>query len=435
MHRPNPRRIIPIVILLLAIAGGYYLYSTGRLPIGAASAALIANTASGFIEGDEVNVASEIGGRIVTLNASEGDRVTAGQTLVTLDRALLDAQIAQGQATLDMAKAQLAQVKAGARAEDVRQAETALAQTVVVRDGAQRAWENAQAVRDNPQEMDARIAAAQTQVDTLTQQLEAAKHQLEVAQSNAKAAAVRKDQFSGPAKTSPDARVATEQWAAAEQAALTAQATLQAAQAALDGAQKSLHVLNDIRNRPLAANAQVDAAKLQYDSAAAAVDIAQARLDAVKAGATQEQIAVAEAAVKQAEAALNVLQVQATKTVVKSPATGVVARRALHMGEVVGPGTAVLTIVSLDPVKLTIYVPETQIGQIKIGDEIAVQVDSFPNKTFKGKVTFISPQAEFTPRNVQTKSERVNMVFAVKVQIPNEALELKPGMPADAVLK
>ncbi|HEX7587544.1 MAG TPA: efflux RND transporter periplasmic adaptor subunit, partial [Anaerolineae bacterium] len=84
---------------------------------------------------------------------------------------------------------------------------------------------------------------------------------------------------------------------------------------------------------------------------------------------------------------------------------------------------------------LTIYVPETQIGSINLGDEIPVQVDSFPGRIFKGTVIFINSQAEFTPRNVQTKTERVNTVFAVKLQIPNSNFDLKPGMPADATLR
>ena len=113
---------------------------------------------------------------------------------------------------------------------------------------------------------------------------------------------------------------------------------------------------------------------------------------------------------------------------------GLVARRAVNPGEIAGPGAALLSITQVNPVKLTIYVPETRIGQIKIGDEFGVQVDSFPGKTFKGQVVFIAPQAEFTPRNVQTKAERVNTVFAVKLQISNPDSALKPGMPADASL-
>jgi HlyD family secretion protein len=304
-----------------------------------------------------------------------------------------------------------------------------------VREGARRAWENAQAVRDNPQELDVRIAASQAQVESLKKQLEVMARNVEVAEANAKAAAVRRDMFQGPAKTLPDARAATEQWAAAEAQAESARAALLAAAATLDGAQKNADMLIAMRNQPLTANAQVDAAKAQYDSASAAADSAQARLDAVKAGATKEQIAVAEAVVKQAESALSVLQVQAAKTVVKSPSAGLVTRRAAQPGEMAAPGVVLLTIARLDPVKLTIFVPETQIGIVRAGDEYDVYVDTFPQRPFGGHVTYISQQAEFTPRNVQAKSERVNTVFAVRLEIPNPGGELKPGMPADAVRK
>ncbi len=433
MHKPNPRRIAPVILLLIVIAGGYYLYTTGRLPALTTDAA--ANGVSGYIEGDEVRIAAEVGGRIESIAVKEGDRVTAGQELVRIDRALLDAQLAQAQAAVAVATAQQAQVKAGARAEDVRQAETALAQAIAVREGARRAWENAQAVRDNPQELDVRIAASQTQVESLKKQLEVMARNVEVAEANAKAAAVRRDVFQGPAKTLPDARAATEQWAAAEATAESARAALLAAAATLDGAQKNVDMLIAMRNQPLTANAQVDAAKAQYDSASAAADSAQARLDAVKAGATQEQLAVAAAVVKQSESALSILHVQIAKTVLKSPTAGIVTRRAAQPGEMAAPGATLLTVASLDPVKLTIYVPETQVGAVKVGDGYDVYVDTFPNRAFGGRVTYISQQAEFTPRNVQSRSERVNTVFAVRLEIPNPGGELKPGMPADAVRK
>ena len=413
------KRIIPVVMILLLLLGGYYLYSTNRLPFVSTSA--FVSSVSGFIEGDEITVAAEVGGRIEAVAVDEGDSVTKGQELVRLDRATLDAQIAQAQAARATAQAQLAQVKAGARAEDIRQAEAALAQAIANRDGAKRAWENAAAVRDTPQELDLRIAAAEAQ-------LKAAKYQIEVAQANAITAKTRVDAAGGVDQSSPNGKALVNQWWAAE-------ATLQAAQATYEGAQKNLQLLNDMHSRPLALNPQVDAAKAQYDAAATAVDIAQARLDATKAGPTKEQVNVAEAVVKQAEAALNVLQVQSSKMTLKSPASGIVTRRVAHTGEIAAPNALLLTIANLETVKLTIYVPETQIGNIKIGDAILIQVDSFPGKVFQGKVIFIASQAEFTPRNVQTKTERVNTVFAVKVQIPNPQMELKPGMPADAALK
>jgi HlyD family secretion protein len=425
---------LPVVLVLL-LAAGYYAYSTGAIGLGTVLAATSANTVSGFIEGEEVSIAAEVGGRIEMLSVNEGDHVSSGQEVVRLDHALLDAQVAQAQTALESAKAQLALVEAAARPEDIRQAESVVAQAAVVRDGAKRAWDNAQTVRDNPQELDTRIAAAQAQVDVLKQQVEVAKHTVEAAVANAQAAEVRKDSFGGQASGMLEARVAVDQWWAAEEGLLTARAALDSAQAGLEGAQKSLAVLQEMRAHPLTANAQVDAAKAQYDSALTAVDIAQARLDGIKAGATKEQIAVAEAMVKQAEAALTVIQVQLTRMSVISPVNGVVTRRAYHAGEIAGPGTGLVTIATVDPVKLKIYVPETEIGNVKIGDTIGVRVDSFPGKTFNGKVTYIATQGEFTPRNVQTKSERVNIVFAVKVEIPNPNQELKAGMPADAFLK
>ncbi len=406
--------IIPVVIIAILLVGGYYLYTQ---TLGKASATT--NTASGFIEGEEVIIASEIAGRVEKLAIEEGDAVTVGQELVRLDRAMLDAQIAQAQAAVDTAKAQLAQVQAGARTEDVRQAEAALAQAVAVREGAKRAWDNAQAVRASPQELDVRIATAEAQ-------LKSAKANLEAATANAVSARTRVDGAGGVDQVRIEGKVLVNNWWAAE-------AAVTAAQANVDGAQRGLQVLQDMRARPLTLDTQVDAAKAQYDTAVAAVTVAQTRLDATKAGATKEQIAVAEAGVKQAQAALNLLQVQAAKTILKSPVNGIVARRIAHLGETVTPNATLLTVTNLESVKLTIYVPETQIGQVKIGDAIAVKVDSFPAKTFNGKVIFIATQAEFTPRNVQSQTERVNTVFAVRVQISNPNQELKPGMPADAV--
>lgn len=412
-HRPPKQVMIVLPLILLAIIG-YWIYSSYI-------ASIEANTASGFIEGEEIAIAAEVSGRIQAIVVEEGDWVKAGQELIRLDRTLLNAQIAQAQAAVETAQAQLAQVKAGARAEEIRQAEAALAQAIAARDGAKQAWENAKAARANPQELEARIAAAETQ-------LKAAKFQWDAARANASAAKARVDAIGGVDQTRVEGKVIVEQWAAAEAALLSAQA-------GYEGAAKGLQILLEMRNNPLTLNTQVDAAKAQYEAASAAVEIAQARLDALKAGATQEQMAIAQAAVKQAEAALGILHVQSAKMTLTSPVNGIVSRRAARLGEIAAPNATLLSVTNLDTVKLTIYVPETRIGQIKLGDEFDVYVDSFPDKAFKGKVVFISTQAEFTPRNVQTKAERVNTVFAVKLQIANPNLELKPGMPADALLK
>jgi HlyD family secretion protein len=93
-----------------------------------------------------------------------------------------------------------------------------------------------------------------------------------------------------------------------------------------------------------------------------------------------------------------------------------------------------MTVADLSEVRLKVFVPETQIGLVKLGQKVQVTVDSYPGQIFEGEVSYISPRAEFTPKNVQTKEERVNTVFAVKVSIPNPEMHLKPGMPADAVI-
>ncbi len=128
------------------------------------------------------------------------------------------------------------------------------------------------------------------------------------------------------------------------------------------------------------------------------------------------------------------LELQLDKMTLRSPLDGVVGRRSIHVGEVVSPGSTLMVVTQLEQAELTLYVPEQQIGRVKVGQKVDVRVDSFPGESFPGEVTFINSKAEFTPRNVQTQRDRMNLVFAVKVKIPNPDLRLKPGMPADATI-
>ncbi len=374
------QRIVAITIALLVVlfGGGYYFYSGGTLPL--VSAANDSMIVSGFIESDQINVTSEISGRIDAIAVNEGDQVTAGQKLVQLDHSLLDAQIAQAQAAVDTAQTQLAQIESGPRASDVAAAQAALAA----------AQQNYDKVRAGP---------TAEQIAPLKAQVDSAKATLDQAQAAYDRIGGASNPFIGMAP----------QAVALQQATSAYNATLAA--------------LDDALTHPTAA--ELAAAQSQVQQAQAALD---------RLTPTAESIAVAQAQVKQAQDALAVLQVQSAKLTITSPASGVVAQRTVHAGEFAAPGATLLSITQLDPVQLTIYVPETRLGQIKLGDEIGVQVDSFPNKVFKGKVIYIASQAEFTPRNVQTKDQRVNTVFAVKLQIANPDSALKPGMPADATL-
>ena len=135
---------------------------------------------------------------------------------------------------------------------------------------------------------------------------------------------------------------------------------------------------------------------------------------------------------EQSKAALEVIRAQLENTVIKSPLDGIVLERNANPGEVVFPGIALLTLADLSSVWLRIYVKETQLGWVKLGQNAKVKVDSYPEKTFWGKVVHISDKAEFTPKDIQTKEQRVKLVFGVKISLDNPNQELKPGMPADA---
>ncbi|MDO8969593.1 MAG: efflux RND transporter periplasmic adaptor subunit, partial [Saprospiraceae bacterium] len=139
----------------------------------------------------------------------------------------------------------------------------------------------------------------------------------------------------------------------------------------------------------------------------------------------------AEAALAQAKAALAVIDVQMDKTITRAPMDGVVLTRNLELGEMVSPGSVVMGIGQLVELELVVYIPETDYGKVKLGDQVSITTDSFSGTKFMGKVVNISDQAEFTPRNVQTIDGRRATVYAIKLNVPNPDLKLKPGMPAD----
>ena len=150
----------------------------------------------------------------------------------------------------------------------------------------------------------------------------------------------------------------------------------------------------------------------QMDGATAAVDMARAQYE-------------------QAAAALRTTETRLADTMLYAPSDGLVLRKHVETGETVGAGIPVLTIGDLENPWIKVYVQERSLGTVKIGQQAEIRTDSYPDKIYRGRVTVISSEAEFTPKNVQTHEERVKLVFGVKVQVKNENSELKPGMPAD----
>jgi HlyD family secretion protein len=445
-------QIVPIiviaVVLLIAVAAAFYFAQNPAAldqvmtELEIAEPEVSGLTASGFIEAEEVAIAPELGGRVVELLAEEGDDVGAEQVLIRLDGTLLEAQIEAAQAGVDMAQAELAQAEAGVRPEKIRQADASLAQAEIARDGAYQAWQDLIAIRDNPQELNAQIAQARAQVsvaEAALAQATALKDAAEIAHdsywdANEALEDAKEEMKDIPAPYRPTLPGFQLDFHLIPNAYWKAWVGVNTAQAALDGARAALSDLYAIRDNPQELNAQVDAAEAQYEVAQAAVEMAQAQVDGLRAGATDEEIAAAEAQVEQAQAALNTLLVYRDKLTIAAPGGGLVLELSIHEGELAAPGATLLTVGDLDEVTLTIYVPEDRLGQVLIGQEVEVRVDSFPDRTFTGTVIAIANEAEFTPRNVQTQEERVNMVFAVDVRIPNPDHALKPGIPADAVI-
>jgi HlyD family secretion protein len=175
----------------------------------------------------------------------------------------------------------------------------------------------------------------------------------------------------------------------------------------------------------------LDNTEAGFKIAKAAVERAKESYQLVKIGPRKEDIEDARAQVEQAKANLKLIGTQLSYTVLYSPLSGVVLVKSSEIGEVVNPGTSILTLADIENVWLKAYIPETDLGRVKWGQEVIVTTDLKPQKVYKGKISFISSQAEFTPKQIQTEKERVTLVYRVKIDIPNRDRELKPGMPAD----
>jgi HlyD family secretion protein len=159
---------------------------------------------------------------------------------------------------------------------------------------------------------------------------------------------------------------------------------------------------------------------------------AQQRYNEAVEGSRKEDVEIARANLNQANANLGLSRVNLNYTVLRAPAAGVITVRQAELGEVVAPGSPVVTLADLDHIWLRAYVAETDLGSIHWGQEATVTTDTYPGKQYHGRISFISSDAEFTPKSVQTNKERVTLVYRIKIDIDNPNHELKPGMPADA---
>jgi HlyD family secretion protein len=217
-----------------------------------------------------------------------------------------------------------------------------------------------------------------------------------------------------------------------QQEVKAAQQTMIDAQADLD--QKNL---DNQRARQLFAKDELSAQ--ERDLAATALKRSQAIFQAAEQryneaveGSRKEDIAIARANLNAASSDLGLSQVNLGYTVLRAPSAGVVTVRQAELGEVVSPGSPVVTLADLDHIWLRAYIAETDLGRIRWGQAATITTDTYPGRQYHGRISFISSSAEFTPKSVQTYKERVTLVYRIKIDIDNFNHELKPGMPADA---
>jgi len=379
----NMKLKLLILVLLLATAGGsvYWFQSNHKADT------LSGISVSGNIEATIADVSFKIAGRVVERPVDEGYMVKKGDLVALMDDSDLKCDVAMRVAELQTAQAALAELEAGSRKEDIAAAEANMHK--------------------------AEFALADMEAGSRPQEIKFAEASLSAAEAQK---AQTQSDYIRAQQLIKQKMISNEQY--------------DSAKALFDVA-----VQRDREAMEHLALVKEGSRKQQIDEARAAYNQAKAQYDLVIAGPRKETIDQARARVKQAEAALQLAQTRLSYATLASPMSGVVMSKNIEPGEYVAPGTAVVTVGDLVNVWLRAYIPETDLGRVKVGQKAKVTTDTYPGKVYEGRVSFIAQEAEFTPKNVQTEKERVKLVYRIKIDITNPEMELKPGMPADAVIE
>ncbi len=473
------RRMAGVVVVLAVLIGGYYGV---RALAGNNNGQL---KASGTIETVNVDVSPELAGKVQAVNVDEGQSVKAGEALLVLDDTLLLEQIKASSAGLDSAQAASMTAENALNIAQAQYQQTLMSALAADKQSRLADWFSTQKEFDQPNWYFTRLEetqAAQGQVDVAQKALADAQGKLDgLKQSlgaseylaaeqrllNARVAYQVGKDVNDQAQNSVSAvnpvglynkthcgtnegyqlatgRLTNLQYPCSEDKQLAAAGTAlyNTAQDELVNAQNAYDKLltTQAAQDVLAARAEISVAQERYYAAldrlhslqvgdqSPSVTAAQGAVDQAQAAYDQSQKAVAEA-----QANLGLLNAQLAKLTVVAPLDGVILSRNVEPGEYVQPGAAALTMGNISQLTITVYVPEDRYGQIHLGQQASVSVDSFPGEQFSGQVSYISDQAEFTPRNVQTVEGRSSTVYAVKLKVTDPQGKLKPGMPADVI--
>jgi HlyD family secretion protein len=210
---------------------------------------------------------------------------------------------------------------------------------------------------------------------------------------------------------------------------------LTSARATLKGAEDDMRRLSSLNEANSATQKQREDAEMRYKIAFASTRQAEEMLRKLKNGPLPEEREAARARLRAVLVDLAIAEKAVADCHLTAPFDAIVTEKLVEPGDLVQRYGALATLSELDPIQMTIYVPEHQLGRIRLGAPASITIDTFPDRRFTGHVIYIAPEAEFTPKNVQTKDERVRLVFKVKIEIPNPDGILKPGLPADAQIE
>ena len=474
----NRKSIQPVLIsaavILLLLSGCDTLAAEFG---GAAEDGII--QASGMVEAQQVSIAAELSGRIAEVLVSEGEQVQDGDPIFRLENEVFAAQLKQTQAAYDSTLAQ----QKGARAA-LSAAEAAL---ISAEEGLISSAAHFQLVLNEALALEAadrvedwnRYPGAEIDLPAWYFMKDELIRAAEAEVKNARDfIETEEDRFAGVLRDvgSKDFISAEERLAKAQAAFVVAeslqdrdtgytgreelndfiQILVDSAESELEDAQNSYdHLLSDPDYEEiLEARARVAVARERYDLARDAlnalltgedslvVTVAQAGISQAEAAVSQAKAQIiltrsnletAQKAIQQAQLTLDLANLQLDKLTVYAPIAGTVLTSTIEKGEILQAGLTAMIIGILDDLTIMVYISENLYGQINLGDQAKLSFDSFPDVVFSGEVIRIADQAEFTPRNVQTKEERQNTVYAVKLSVVDPDHQLKPGMPADVV--
>jgi HlyD family secretion protein len=478
MQHKLPPVPVRILIVLILVAGGYYAFRSFQ---GNGDGTL---TASGTIEATVVNVSPEMAGKVKEVFVEDGQPTKMGDPLLSLDDSLLAAQRQVVQSGVDSARSALLMAQSSYALVQAQYDATLTASRA--QQGSQRLtdWSNR---TPNWFEQplwyfsrDEQITAVHIEIESALENLNQAQAELdrviqdlnnadfvaaETRLSNARmgyliAKSVDNHAQITGGKVSPEdvdvklppfvpsayrAKIAIAKDLSGESDILNVtNDSLDSAEAELDEAEKAYDDLltTEAADRVLEARANLTVAWERYE-------VAQDTLSRLQTGENSPQVKIAaigleqakaalqqaESGVRQAEANLSLLDTQIVKLIIPAPMDGVILTRNVEPGEFVQPGAVTFAMANLDNMTITVYVPEDRYGQISLGQQADVTVDSFPGETFTAEVIHIADQAEFTPRNVQTVEGRSSTVYAIKLKVTDSEGKLKIGMPADVVFK